>query len=111
MMPTTVHSDPSSRISRPTTPGSALNCARQKPSLNTTTLARLFSSSAVKVRPAIGFTPRTSKIPAVTHCREIVSALPSAPGITIWPTLGAKPAIFSKLRLRLFQSIMLSGDA
>jgi hypothetical protein len=46
----------------------------------------------------------------VTHCRDTVSALPSAPAITIPPTLGVKPATFSNVRLRAFQSIMLSGD-
>jgi hypothetical protein len=46
----------------------------------------------------------------VTHCRDTVSALPSAPAITIPPTLGVKPAIFSNERLRAFQSSMLSGD-
>ena len=109
-MPTTVHSDPSRRISRPITPGSALNRVRQNASLITTTFARLASSSAENVRPAIGVTPSTSKMPAVTHCRDTVSALPSAPAITIPPTLGVKPAIFSNVRLRAFQSSMLSGD-
>ena len=32
------------------------------------------------VRPAIGVTPSTSKMPAVTHCRDTVSALPSRAG-------------------------------
>ena len=109
-MPTTVQSDPSSRISRPTTPGSALNRVRQNASLITITFARLASSSWENVRPAIGMTPSTSNIPAVTHCRDTVSALPSAPAITIPPTLGVNPATFSNVRLRSFQSSMLSGD-
>ena len=50
-------------------------------------------------------------MPAVTHWRDTVSALPSAPAITMPPTLGVKPAIFSNVRLRSFQSSMLSGDA
>ena len=87
-----------------------MNRVRQNGSLMTTTFGRLASSSAENVRPAIGVTPRTSKIPAVTHCRDTVSALPSAPAITIRPTLGVKPAIFSNVRLRVFQSSMLSGD-
>ena len=83
---------------------------RQNPSLSTTTFARLASSSVVNVLPAIGVTPSTSNIPAVTHCRETVSAWPSAPAITIPPTLGVKPAIFSNVWLRAFQSSMLSGE-
>jgi hypothetical protein len=73
-------------------------------------LARFASSSAENVRPAIGFTPRTSKIPAVTHCRDTVSAVPSLPAITIPPTPGVNPAIFSNVRLRAFQSSMFNGD-
>ena len=91
-------------------PGSALNRVRHNGSLSTTALARFASSSAENVRPAIGVTPSTSKIPDVTHCRETVSALPSAPAITIPPTPGTKPAIFSNVRLRAFQSSMLSGE-
>ena len=102
---------PSKRISRPTTPGSALKRVRQNASLITTALARVASSSAENVRPAIGVTPRTSKIPDVTHWRATVSALPSAPAITMPPTLGVKPAMFSNVRLRAFQSSRLSGEA
>ena len=109
-MPTTVNREPSRRSSRPTTPGSALNRVRQNPSLMTTTLARFASSSAENVRPAMGVTPSTSNIPEVTHCRETVSAFPSAPAITMPPTLGVNPAIFSNVRLREFQSSILSGD-
>jgi hypothetical protein len=109
-MPTTLHSDPSKRISRPITPGSELNRVRQSVSLMTITFARFASSSAENVRPAIAWTPSTSNSPAVTHCLETVSAWPSAPAITIPPTLGVKPAIFSNVRLRAFQSSMLSGD-
>ena len=53
-------------------------------------------------RPAL--TPSTSKMPAVTHWRDTVSAFPSAPAITMPPTLGVKPATPSKLRLRASQS-------
>jgi hypothetical protein len=49
-------------------------------------------------------------MPDVTHWRETVSALPSGPAITMPPTLGVKPAIFSKLRLRASKSSRLSGD-
>jgi hypothetical protein len=42
----------------------------------------------VKTRPAIGCTPRTSKMPAETHCRDTVSACPSLPDITMLPMDG-----------------------
>ena len=83
---------------------------RQNPSLSTTTCARLASSSVVNVLPAIGVTPSASKMPAVTHCLDTVSAWPSAPAITIPPTLGVKPAIFSNVWLRDCQSSRLSGE-
>lgn len=41
--PTTVYNDPSRRMSRPTTPGSALKRVRQNASLSTTTLERRLS--------------------------------------------------------------------
>ena len=50
-------------------------------------------------------------MPAVTHCRDTVSALPSRPAITMLPTFGVKPAIVSNVRLRAFQSSMFGGDA
>ena len=52
-------------------------------------------------------------MPAVTHWRETVSALPSRPAITMPPTFGVKPAIVSKVRLRAFQSSMFGrrGEA
>ena len=50
-------------------------------------------------------------MPAVTHWRETVSALPSRPAITMPPTFGVNPAIFSNVRLRAFQSSMFGGDA
>ena len=48
---------------------------------------------------------------AVTHCRDTLSGRPSALLITIPPTLGAKPPIAAKLRLRPAQSSMFNGDA
>ena len=50
-------------------------------------------------------------MPAVTHWRDTVSALPSRPAITMPPTFGVKPAIFSNVRLRAFQSSMFGGEA
>ncbi len=47
---------------------------------------------------------------AVTHWRETVSALPSAPAITMPPTPGEKAAIASNVRVRALQSVMLRGD-
>ena len=91
--------------------GSRLKRDSQSASLITTTRRRCASSSARNVRPAIGLTPSTSKMPAVTHWRETVSALPSRPAITMPPTFGVKPAIFSNVRLRAFQSSMFGGDA
>jgi hypothetical protein len=88
MMPVTRHNSPSSRISCPTRPGSRLKRVSHRPSLSTTTLARCCSSSAVNVRPAIGSTPSTSKMPAETHCRDTVNALPSLPAITMLPIEG-----------------------
>ena len=50
-------------------------------------------------------------MPAVTHCRDTDSALPSAPAITMPPTPGVKPATPSRLRLRTPQSRRFSGEA
>ena len=49
-------------------------------------------------------------MPAVTHWRGTVSAVPSAPAITMPPTPGTNPAIRSNVRLRWFQSARFSGD-
>jgi hypothetical protein len=54
--------------------------------------------------------PSTSKIPAVTHWRGTVSAMPSTPAITMPPTPGTYPAIRSNVLARSFQSRRLSGD-
>ena len=110
-IPTTLHRIPSILISCPTMAGSRLNRDSHNDSLITITLRRFSSSSRENVRPAIGLTPSTSKMPAVTHWRDTVSALPSRPAITMPPTFGTKPAIFSNVRLRPFQSSMFSGDA
>ena len=107
--PTTVYRDPSSRMSLPTTARSALKRVRQNGSLKTTTLARRLSSEGRKVRPTMALTPSTSKTPAVTHWRETVSAVPSAPAITMPPTPGTNPAMRSNVRVRSFQSRRLSG--
>ena len=109
-MPTTVYSEPSSRMSRPTTVRSALNRARQNASLKTTTLARRVSSEGRNVRPTIALTPSTSKIPAVTHWRGTVSARPSAPAMTMPPTPATNPPIRSNVRLRWSQSVRFSGE-
>ena len=87
-MPTTVHGSPSNRRLRPTMPGSALNLDRQKLSVSTTTDARSASSDGRNVRPTTGRTPRTSKMPELTHCRGTVSALPSSPASTMPATFG-----------------------
>ena len=50
-------------------------------------------------------------MPAVTHWRDTVSALPSAPAITMPPTPGVNPAIRSNVRLRVVPIEQLSGDA
>ena len=109
--PTTVHRIPSILMSRPTMAGSRLKRDSHNDSLITMTWRRFSSSSGRNVRPAIVVTPSTSKMPAVTHCRDTVSALPSRPAITMPPTFGVKPAIFAKVRLRPFQSSMFGGDA
>ena len=74
-MPTTVHSMPSRRY-RARRCGIAIEARAPKRLAHHDDWGALRSSSE-NVRPAIGLTPRTSKIPAVTHCRETVSALPS----------------------------------
>ena len=102
---------PSILISRPTIAGSRLKRVSHNDSLSTMTWRRLDSSSGTNVRPAIGLTPSTSKMPAVTHWRDTVSALPSRPAITMPPTFGVKPATFSNVRLRSFQSSMFGGEA
>jgi hypothetical protein len=89
---------------------SASKRVRQSASLSTTTFDRAASSEGRNVRPAIALTPRTSKNPAVTHWRVMVSAVPSLPFMTMPPMLGMNPAINSKVRLRSFQSAMLRGE-
>ena len=108
--PTTLYGAPSSRRSRPTIVGSPLKRVRQNDSLSTTASARLRSSSMVRVRPTIALTPSASNTPAVTHWRETVSAMPSAPPITMPPTPPMNPAIVSKLRLRSPKSSRLLGE-
>ncbi len=62
MTPTMVRLTPERTSVRPTMAGSALNRARQKPSLMTTDRGPPISSSgAVNVRPCAAGTPRTLK--------------------------------------------------
>ena len=103
----TVNIAPSILIWPPTSAGSPPKRDRQKPSLRTTEVGAAVSSAATNVRPAIGFTPRTSKKRGVTACPGTLSAAPSA--AVSARGLCRKAAIDSKLRVRSLQSAKSAG--
>ena len=92
----------------PRTLGSLSSLVRQNPSLMTTTLESARSSWLPKVRPTIGFTPRTSKNRAVTNWESSCSPVPSAP-VVARLAAPVTPAINSNEWFRSLQATNSNG--
>ncbi len=105
--PRTVNDCVSRRIAFPISEGSPPNRVRQSPSLSTTVLGGVVLSVGRNVRPAIGFTPSTSKNCLVTCAPDTCSMVPSAAAMLRGKEI--MPAIAWNVRLRAFQSSRLRG--